>query len=106
MGGRKSIKEKLKDFKKNLNREMKIKEMILFGSRANGKARKESDVDLIIVSPNFRNLDFFQRGAKMYDFWDIDLPVDFLCYTPEEFENLKKRVTIVREANKSGIIID
>ena len=105
MGRRKSIKEKLKDFKKNLNKKIQIKEMILFGSRANGKSRKNSDVDLIIVSPEFKNLDFFQRGAKMYDFWDLDLPVDFLCYTPEEFENLKNRASIVREAEKSGIVI-
>ena len=105
MGRRKSIKEKLKDFKKNLNKKIQIKEMILFGSRANGKSRKNSDVDLIIVSPEFKNLDFFQRGAKMYDFWDLDLPVDFLCYTPEEFEKLKNRASIVREAEKSGIVI-
>lgn len=106
MGGRKSIKEKLKDFKGNLNKDIKIKKMILFGSRVNGKTGKDVDVDLIIVSPKFRNLDFFKRGARMYDYWDIDLPVDFLCYTPEEFNKLKKQVSIVKEALAHGIIIE
>jgi hypothetical protein len=31
--------------------------------------------------------------------------VDFICYTPEEFEKLKKEVSIVSEAFKEGIEI-
>jgi hypothetical protein len=31
--------------------------------------------------------------------------VDFICYTPEEFEKLKKEVSIVSEALKEGIEI-
>jgi len=53
----------------------------------------------------FRKLDFFQRGAKMYDHWNLRYPVDFLCYTPEEFNKLKKHITIVRETIKEGIEI-
>jgi hypothetical protein len=41
----------------------------------------------------------------MYDFWDLNYPVDFLCYTPEEFNKLKKEVSIVSEALKEGIEI-
>ena len=29
--------------------------------------------------------------------------MDILCYTPEEFEKLKKRIGIVQEAVKEGI---
>jgi hypothetical protein len=39
----------------------------------------------------------------MYKFWNYDLPVDFLCYTPEEFERMKKMITIVSHAVKEGI---
>ena len=88
-----------------VNKEMPIKKMILFGSRANGKAKKGSDVDLLIVSKKFENLDFFERGAKMYDYWDLKYPVDFICYTPKEFDRLKKMVTIVREAVRNGIVV-
>jgi len=105
MGGRKSIKDMLKLFKNKLNAEVPIKKMVFFGSRYNGKAKKDSDIDLIIVSSKFRKLDFFQRGAKMYDYWDLDYPVDFLCYTPEEFNKLKKQVSIVKEAVENGIEI-
>jgi len=35
--------------------------------------------------------------------WDLGMPVDFLCYTPEEFAELSKRPSIVREALREGI---
>ena len=96
MGGRKSIKERLRMFRNNVSKEIPIKNMILFGSRAKGKVGRDTDIDLIIVSQKFKELDFFQRGAKMYDYWDLRYPVDFLCYTPEEFNKLKKQITIVK----------
>lgn len=105
MGGRESINEKLKNFKCKVNRDLPLKKVILFGSRAQGKTGRDIDVDLIIVSQRFRRLDFFQRGAKMYDYWDLHHPVDFLCYTPEEFDKLKKRMTIVKQAVEEGIEI-
>jgi hypothetical protein len=42
----------------------------------------------------------------MYDFCDLNYPVDFLCYTPEEFNKLKKEVSIVSEALKEGVEIE
>jgi len=103
MGGRKPLKEKLKNFKQRVSKDMPIERMILFGSRADGTAKKDSDVDLIIVSPRFKLWDFFKRGAKMYDYWDVGYPADFLCYTPEEFNRLSKQITLVSEAIKKGI---
>ncbi len=105
MGRRKSLKERLVNFKKTVNRDFPIQTMILFGSRARGKTGRDRDVDLIIVSPRFKWLDFFERGAKMYDYWDLRMPADFLCYTPEEFKKLSRHTTIVSEAIKEGIKI-
>ena len=103
MSGRKPLKEKLKSFRQRVNKDIPIERMILFGSRAEGTANRESDVDLIIVSSRFKRWDFFKRGAKMYDYWDVGYPVDFLCYTPEEFNKLSKQITLVSEAIKKGI---
>ena len=82
---------------------MRIDQVILFGSRAGGEAHEDSDIDLIVVSPGYKGKDFFQRVSETYRYWDSSYPVDFLCYTPEEFEKLKKQVTIVREAVRTGI---
>ena len=97
--------KKILAFKKLANKEIPIKKMLLFGSQTSGKTHKWSDFDLVIVSPKFRKLNFFQRGARMYDYWTLRQPVDFLCYTPEEFNKLKKQITIVREAVRTGIEI-
>lgn len=102
MDRKKTLEKKLKEFKMRTLRQFPIQKMYLFGSRAWGKPHRDSDVDLIVVSPRFKTLNFFQRGARMYDFWNLRYPVDFLCYTPEEFEQLKKKITIVSEAVKRG----
>ena len=78
--------------------------MILFGSRVDGKVREDSDVDLIVVG-NFRGKSNLKRAPQLYLEWDLDLPVDFLCYTPEEFEKLSKRTSIVSEGLEKGIMI-
>lgn len=79
--------------------------MIFFGSRAIGKYKQYSDADLVIVSSKFKEQKHRRRPLILYDYWDLNYPVDFLCYTPEEFEKKRKQVTIVREAVKEGIVI-
>jgi len=102
MDRKKDIEKKLKEFKKAVNKDFPIQRMYLFGSQAWGKPHPDSDIDLIIVSPKFRKLNFFQRGAKMYDTWNLRCPVDFICYTPEEFNKLRKQVSIVSLAIEKG----
>lgn len=101
---------KIKNFKVSIKNKYKVNKMILFGSRASGKPHKDSDVDLMIVSPDFKGKKSFKRSPELYLEWhlksNIDLPVDFLCYTPKEFNKLKKRVSIVKEALAHGIIIE
>lgn len=98
------IKE-LKIFKKKISKKYKIDKFILFGSRVNGKFHKDSDVDLILVSKKFEGKKSFKRSPEIHMKWDLDYAVDFLCYTPEEFDKLKKQVSIVSEALKNGIEI-
>ena len=94
------IKE-LKEFKKQNN----IEKMYFFGSMAHGKAHKYSDIDLIVVSKKFIGKGLLDRSPNLYMKWNIEYPVDFLCYTPKEFNKLKKQITIVREAVSEGIEI-
>jgi len=105
MGRKISLLKKLIAFRKKANRHLPIEEMILFGSRAKGKRGKDTDFDLVIVSKKFKKMDFFQRGARMYDYWDLRYPADFLCYTPEEFKKLSKQASIVAEALRDGVKI-
>jgi predicted nucleotidyltransferase len=105
MDERKHIIEGIKKFIRRINKDFQINKIIFFGSRTTNKYNKDSDIDLIIVSDDFEGLDFFERVSKMYNYWELDYPVDFLCYTLNEFTNLKKRISIIKYAIKKGIII-
>lgn len=90
-------------FRTNLSRMIgPVERVIVFGSRATGTGRADSDVDLLVVSPAFAGLDAIDRAATARDAWLSDLAVDLLCYTPEEFERLRTQATIVRTAVREG----
>lgn len=95
----------IKEFSKKLAKAFSISKIIFFGSRARGEEEKFSDIDLIIVSDDFKDMDFFERVSKMYDYWTEEIPVDFLCYTKKEFNKLHKKVSIVKDALDYGIVI-
>ena len=99
----KSLVRQLERFKKANRFEM----MILFGSYATGNYNKDSDVDLIIIDKRFGNKSASERSSGLWIKWHLNqkmsLPVDFLCYTPEEFSEMGKRITIVSEALREGI---
>jgi len=97
--------EDLRRFRRKLQKRYAIERMILFGSRARGQSRRSSDVDLIVVSGKFRRKGAIERAAPLYLEWDLNVPVDFLCYTPEEFRALSARGGLVREALREGIPI-
>lgn len=98
----------LKYFKQQLITKYRIKRLILFGSYSKGDSTEESDVDLIVVG-EFEGKGNFQRAPQLYKEWhliqNIDIPVDFICYTPEEFDGLKTQISLVKEALEEGIEI-
>ena len=95
----------LRRFRRKISARHGVQKMIIFGSFARGRTHRDSDVDLIVVSPRFRRRNASQRASPLYLEWDLDLPVDFLCYTPEEFRDLSTRPSLVREALREGIVI-
>ena len=99
------MKRDLKKFLRLTKKNYNIKKAILFGSRARGDYFLDSDVDIILVSENFKNFKFTDRIANISEFWNSPVDLEPLCYTPEEFERKKKQIGIVRQAVKEGIEI-
>ena len=102
---RAEIIKELKKFKSRIKNKYGVEKMIFFGSRASGKPSKWSDVDLILISKNFKGKSFLKRSLGLHFYWNLEYPVDFICYDPEEFETLRNKITIVSQALREGVEI-
>jgi len=66
--------------------------LILFGSQATGNATEDSDVDIVVLSDDFRDKDIFERvrltmDAEILTIKKFTIPFDIITMTPEEFES-------------------
>ena len=77
--------------------------VLVFGSRVQGRALKESDLDLLVVSKFFEGIPFIQRTPHLLWTLRVPFPVEVLCYTPEEYERKRKEIGIVRVASEEGM---
>ena len=101
MGGK--ADRRIESFVKKVRKKVRLELALLFGSRAKGTHLETSDYDLILVSPDFRGKFFTSRAAELLDLWNYPYDLELFCYTPEEFEELKKRIGIVKTALKEGV---
>ena len=67
-----------------------VDSIALFGSALNGKMDIDSDIDLIIVSQDFVNLDIFERAKltmkpEFETIRNFEIPMDIINLSPEEF---------------------
>lgn len=85
-------------FAGRLQDEIGAERVLLFGSRARGDARPDSDYDIIVVAPSFRTVPAVQRPVGLYAlFYETGnrAPVDLFCLTPEEFDYASGHITLV-----------
>jgi predicted nucleotidyltransferase len=92
-----------KKFAARIKKVYKPEKIILFGSRVRGDNFKTSDFDFIIVSKKFAGMPFIERLSKMYDYWDENVDLEAICYTPEEFKRKSKGHGIVKKAIREGV---
>ncbi len=81
-------------------RELGAKRIIHFGSSARGEAGLTSDLDLIVVMES--KDDFITRVASLYKKIKPRVAVDFLVYTPGEFDNMKENSTFIINVLREG----
>ncbi len=60
-----SIIERVIEYCRRVDREFRLKRVVLFGSRSRGDFYPHSDIDLLLVSDDFPD-DWFKRQAKLY----------------------------------------
>jgi predicted nucleotidyltransferase len=96
----------LKNHIKKIKQRYHPKKIILFGSRARGDHLKDSDIDLLIVSEKFQNMNWRERIQGVFSSWDKKQMLEPICLTPNELEQRKKQLGIVKQALEEGIEIN
>ncbi len=71
---------------------LNISKVIVFGSYPKRKATEESNIDVVIVSPDFKGKDIFERAqltkeAEIMTIKIFLIPLDILTMTPKELES-------------------
>jgi predicted nucleotidyltransferase len=85
------VKKILARFINEARKELPVQKVILFGSYANGTAKKTSDIDIAVISPEFSRMNELERIKLLLDCAHRinNLPVDIetFGYTPEEYRD-------------------
>jgi predicted nucleotidyltransferase len=83
------LKKLLKKYLPVIREQYTPEQVWLFGSYAHGRPREWSDLDLLIVSPQFGRGQRIKRRTRFLTqtgiWYDHEFIVDPLCYTPAEF---------------------
>ncbi|MFH1386255.1 MAG: nucleotidyltransferase domain-containing protein [bacterium] len=79
--------------------------IILFGSRAVGKAGPDSDIDLCVIKDRVDD-----KGAELVRIHqairDVNVPTDILLFVPKDFEKRKDIWgTVQYEIDKKGVVV-
>lgn len=94
----------IKAFAKELEKDIRVKQFILFGSYAKGTPHTYSDIDLVVVSPSFEknkyifNMQYLFRKAAC-----VDSHIEPVPATPEEIKFADRR-TFLGQIKKTGKI--
>jgi len=106
-------KKEIEKIKNEINlfanrKNLTLEKIVLFGSQISGKSNKNSDIDLLLVSKEFKNKSYSQRIKKLLGLNRrlvklTDKPFDILYYSDEEWENTAS--LMIAEAKENGQVI-
>lgn len=102
---RKKIKQTINIYAKELSKKIKVDKIVLFGSAANGKMKKDSDLDLVVLSRSFEKMGVDKRFDLLYtsrsSFATQSTPMDIFGLTPKEYREASP-LSIVGEIKEKG----
>jgi len=96
-------KKIINEYLEKISSQIKVEGVLLFGSYAYGQPDKHSDVDLIVVSPDFEKMnDRLFWLTQQREGVATGVAMDIFGYTPEEFANIEKESAVMGYAKKHG----
>ncbi len=101
----KTIQKIIQLFVKELRRrKIRVKKVVLFGSRASGRAHEYSDIDVAVISPDFGK-DRFEEGARLYEIASgIDPRIEPVPISLDAYEH-DTWIPIIYEIRTKGIAV-
>lgn len=87
--------------------EIQLEQVIVYGSHASGDATEQSDIDLVLVSPDWEGVNYYERPTAFLIDWPRDeLPTpDIIPVTPDELRKRAQSETdIVSTAVETGVL--
>jgi len=105
----KTVIEPLRKFKDVLQQQgIRVNRMILYGSRATRRAKEHSDIDIVVISDDFKGMNILERletfGIAMAKARIME-PIEPSGYTEEEFASKNKGTFVGDEVKTKGIEI-
>ena len=99
------LAEFVRDYLPLLRRRLVPLQVVAFGSRVRGDALSTGDLHLVLVSPWFATLPYLRRAVAVLELLDYPAGLEMLCYTPDEFEQKRHELGIVRVALEEGVAL-
>lgn len=105
--GKREISSIITRYRKDLEKKISVKKIILYGSYAYGKPHKGSDIDLIVISSDFKKIPPLKRLEllSLARIKSLD-PIGAIGYTPEEFKKHKKSIFLGPAVEKGKVVFE
>ncbi len=89
--GQDAVLDTVRQFKKALESSgVRVEQLILYGSHAGGRAREDSDIDVVVVSPSFSGKSYWERIDLLTEaIYRVLAPIEASAFTPEEWKSEK-----------------
>lgn len=85
------------------SKSVSINKIILFGSYMTGKFKEGSDIDLVIISDDFKNKTYWERIDILSDaIYEVFKPIEAVALTSEEWE---KGESMVIDYARNGEVV-
>ena len=94
------IMKSIQQYIEKISKYYKIDAIILFGSYSKGTENEDSDIDIAIISSDFK--DIIEDGAKLIGLtWKIDTRIELHPITVEDYRKVSN--LFVKEVRDTGI---
>lgn len=99
-------KRKLQEWAGKLESKIKTNAIVLFGSTVKGQNLPQSDIDILIISEQFRNTKPEDRVKLILESWTLKRPPHPVCLTPQEAMQMTSKPLIWEICRTHKIIVD